>query len=249
MDVRCLEMESACRDFNQLFIGQSSKILHVSFTTVEPQNQSLSTISSHYDWHVNYWAEKLNLRVSSRMKSGISEWVQKDKPHREFLSHHRVPFKTDLTRVLRDKVEILSVATSEPLSVEEHQQFLQVKSAVAFYANKFWLQRQVPRLPFKANHSDTSQSPTSAKIVIKQTHCQFADVILTAKEMSTIKMLLSLKTPKEIAWCHQCSESAERKRIEDIKRKLGCTGKPKSKLFETFIQYGIAQACWESYTT
>lgn len=67
--------------------------------------------------------------------------------------------------------------------------------------------------------------------------------------MTTIHLILQLKSPKEIAWLNQCSESAERKRIEEIKRKLGCQGRSKSQFFETLIQYGIAQTCWEAFTT
>ncbi|MCL9783506.1 hypothetical protein M9194_18935 [Vibrio sp. S4M6] len=247
MDVTCANMEAACHEFRTLFKSLPTNVLHISFTTIEPSSQSLKTISSQYHWHVSYWEENLNLRVASRMKSGISDWQKKDRPHQSFLLHHNVPYKTDVTQVLRNKVDILSIATKQPLGNYHQQQLLRAKSAVSFHANKLWRKHSVSALPLQSgNHCEPTQP---LGIPLDQEHFQFADIILTRKELSTIKMLLSLKSPKEIAWCHQCSESAERKRIDIIKRKLGCQGKPKSHLFNALTQYGIAQTCWDSYTT
>lgn len=148
MDVRCDKMESACVEFAQICKGKSSSIKHISFSRVNTQTHTLKTISTSYEWHLDYWAEKLNLHVASRILSGVTDWQNKNKPHLQFLAEHHIPFKTDYTFASGNHVDILSIATDRKLTPVDIAELGRIKPMVNYHVNQLWRQNAVESLPY-----------------------------------------------------------------------------------------------------
>jgi DNA-binding CsgD family transcriptional regulator len=67
----------------------------------------------------------------------------------------------------------------------------------------------------------------------------FDGVALTAKELLYLEYLMVNLTQKEIAFRHQCSETAVRKVIMNVKKKLGQDSMPCSIMFQKLKERGV----------
>ena len=67
----------------------------------------------------------------------------------------------------------------------------------------------------------------------------FDGVTLTAKELLYLEYLMMNLTHKEIAFRHQCSETAVRKVIGNVKKKLGQDSMPCSMMFQMLKERGV----------
>ena len=68
---------------------------------------------------------------------------------------------------------------------------------------------------------------------------RFHDINLTSLEIKYLKCLSALMSQKEIAYQNQCSETAVRKVILNVKNKFGNGSMPNSKLFQLLKEKGV----------
>ncbi|SIO96901.1 hypothetical protein [Vibrio spartinae] len=245
MDVSSIEMAKACTQFGRLVSKIYDDAIHISYSVVSLDTREIYTLSTDYDWHLSYWDQGLNKTVGKRISPGLSSWRDKDEEYHHLLRKHRIPDKVDYTWLCPQRAEIVSLACRHQLTSQESHQLAVLRPYLAYHAHKLWLKHQVATLPYQ---SMPVSSDTPDTHMYDQNHFRFGDIVLTAKEVSTIRLLLSFHSPKEIAWQHHCSESAERKRIETIKRKINCTGN-RATFFQLLHKHGILDACLDVYTT
>jgi DNA-binding CsgD family transcriptional regulator len=247
MDVSSAQMERACAHFKKSLSGITDNVIHVSYSLINQEKKSIYTLSTDYDWHLCYWDEDLHQSVSKRMIPGISVWAEKNQAHRELMERHHIPFKTDYTISSgSESSEILSIASQRCLTSREFHSLSLLRPLLSHQAHLLWQKNGVQSLPFQ---SIPLESEHALQLTAISPKFQFGHIILTEKEMSTIRALLSLKTIKEIAWLHQCSEAAEKKRVETIKQKLGCQNASRSALFQMLKKHGVIDACLDVYVT
>ncbi|SHG16653.1 hypothetical protein [Vibrio gazogenes] len=245
MDVSSIEMAKACTQFSRLISRIYDDAIHISYSVISLDTREIYTLSTDYDWHLSYWEQGLNGTVGQRMSPGLASWRDKDAEYHQLLDKYRIPDKVDYTWLCPQRAEIVSLACRHQLTSQESHQLAVLRPSLAYHAHKLWLKHQVATLPYQ---SVVVSSDTPDAHMYDQNHFRFGDIVLTAKEMSTIRLLLSFNSPKEIAWKHHCSESAERKRIDTIKRKIHCTGN-RSTFFQLLHKHGILDACLDVYTT
>ena len=125
-----------------------------------------------------------------------------------------------------------------------------IKSAISHYATKKirGIDGDNIALPLRAR-IDSPLAHQTAGRDIHYKKFKFGDISLSELELETIRYLLELKSIKEIAWLHCCSETAEKNRIIRIKEKIGCANMPLSRVFTTLKKYGIIAACLGTYIT
>jgi hypothetical protein len=247
MNVDSIAMAKACAKFFRRMNGKYNDPIHISYSVVSVDNRSIYTISTDYNWHLSYWEHDLNQTVSKRLSPGISFWQDKGAEHLALLSLHHISHKVDYTWISPQshQVEIISLAGHHPLSSRETHQLASIRPLLAYEAHQLWQKNNVDALPYEPDilplipPDDFAEEPS---------HFRFGDITLTKREMSTIRQLLAFHSVKVIAWQHRCSESAEIKRIETIKKKIGCSGN-RAVFFQLLRQYGITEACLDVYTT
>lgn len=249
MDVKDIRMEKACKKFISCLDFDERNVIHVSFSRINREQNRISTICTDYDWHLMYWNEDVYKSVSKRFTEGINVWDGLDHRHKEQLKKTRATQKVDITTGTGTSIDILSVATKKLINERVVISLLSLKPKVTYLSEKIWREERPKKLilPISTSPATSSGKENETSIRLDISNHSFGNITFSEKEMQTIQLLLQLKSLKEIAWFHQCSNTAERKRIELIKQKLGCSGKSASCLFEALKKYGITQACLSNY--
>lgn len=253
MDVRDLNMEMASKQFNEVISISDNRVIHLAFSRINIDNNLVNTISTDYEWHLMYWDSGLYRNIGSRMRSGITEWTAyRDDNHNSLMAQRGIKYKTDYTQLSPDNqcVDILSVATSAPLLPAEQHHLASLRPALAFKADTIWKHCQTKPISLTQSIQSAPNTPHSLiQLSSDKDAFLFGDVCLSSKEMETIRQLLELKSIKEIAFFHHCSQQAERNRIEKIKAKFRCENRPLSHMFQQLKLYGVTEACLHHCTT
>ncbi len=246
MNVEERNMEEACKKFKSHLGFNNRNVIHVAFSRIDTVQNKLLTICTDYSWHLEYWSEDMYKSVGKRCGEGVNVWDKIDEDHKQILKKIHAEQKVDVTTKNEEYIDILSLASNQPLSARSILNLSSLKPKIGFLAQNIWHMEK----PSCLNIPTPKLAPVSdeALINIDISQYSFGGLTFSEKEMQTIQWLLQLKSIKEIAWTHRCSETAERKRIESIKRKLNCSGKSSSYLFNALKRSGIAQACLSNYT-
>ncbi|MCL1123233.1 hypothetical protein [Shewanella surugensis] len=245
MNIHSIEMEKACAFFKKQLINQEDDIIHTFFGKLNIEKKTIYAISSDYHWLLEYWSSGLYKKIGQRISSGIKTWDHMDAEHRCVLKKNNIKYKTDITKNYGNIVDILSVATARSLKDEDLLSLYSKKPIISSISSSIWCKFNIPTLPLKGIECPTRLKPID--IEVKHECFQFGNIKFTCKEMETIHWLLELNSFKEIAWKHQCSQTAERKRIDTIKAKLNCQGFSSSALFIALKDNGITASCLKDY--
>lgn len=225
----------------------------ISFSCINNGTSEVLTLSTDYEWHLEYWESGLDLKLAQRMHKGVHSWSSYDEKHLSTLKQY-VPermTKIDICTEHNSKFELLSFSSCREISLAEINYFIEVKPAISLLARKIWKSHDnKTALPLRCQ-------PVNADFLIqKKAKCyqskefyQFGDIILTNREMKTIELLIRMRGVKEIANFHNCSGDVEKKRIANIKRKLNCEGLPLSSLFDALEKNGVIFTCMAHYIT
>ena len=240
MNVEERNMEEACKKFKSHLGFNNRNVIHVAFSRIDTAQNKLLTICTDYNWHLEYWSEDMYKSVGKRCEEGVNVWNKIDEDHKQILKNINAEQKVDITTSNEEYIDILSLASNQPLSVRSILNLSSLKPQIGYLAQNIWHTEKPNYLNIPAPTLAPSTDEVLLNIDISQ--YSFGGLTFSEKEMQTIQWLLQLKSIKEIAWIHRCSETAERKRIESIKRKLNCSGKSSSYLFNALKKSGIAQA-------
>ena len=246
MDVHNLDNEKICKHFADEFADTNTNE-NISFSKIDTKNRSILTLSTQYGWHLQYWDSGLYRHLNERLHHGVHLWNTFSDDHTKIANNilHSAN-KIDICTKHDDYFELFSFTSNKYLSPSLIMELGQLKPRVSKVANQLWLGPKHISLPlFESSHNNTVQLPTHK--IETSDKIRFGDVILTAKEMATIHCLLELKSIKEIARDHHCSESNERKRINVIKEKFNCANLPLSFLFNALRTQGVTLACLDAY--
>lgn len=247
LDVHNLDNEKRCQNFADIFTYKDSKE-HISFSIINIKKRTVLTLSTKYEWHLQYWDSGLYRRLDERLHHGVHLWNTFSDEHCNISTKYlHNANKIDICTKHADYFELFSFTSDKHLSPSAIMALGQLKPKVSKVANQLWLDKKDITLPMfdHVPHNSIPSLPTTK--IVHTNKIQFGDVILTAKEMATIHCLLELKSIKEIARYHHCSEANERKRINVIKDKFNCANLPLSFLFTALKIQGVTLACQDAY--
>lgn len=245
MNIYSEEIKQACAFFKKQLMQQKEDITHTFFSKLNIEKKTIYPISTDYDWLVEYWSSGLYKKIGQRTNTGIKSWNQMDDEHQQVLKNKNIKHKTDITDNYGNIVDIFSVATKRSLKDKDLLSLYAKKPIISSISSSIWCKFNIKPLPL-----ERFECPTTLKaldIDVKHECFQFGKIKFTNKEMESIHWLLELNSLKEIAWKHQCSQTAERKRIDTIKAKLNCQGFSSSALFIALKENGITAACLKDY--
>jgi len=251
MNVEEKSMESACRKFKKHLEFNSNNVIHVAFSRINTTQNKLLTVCTDYGWHLEYWSEEMYKSVGKRCNQGINVWDGGiDQHHKQLLQRIKAAQKIDITTTNNEYIDILSLASNQKMTDRSTVSLSSLKPQIAYLAENIWDTEKPSSLQISTPTPTPTPTPIGDEtlLTINTSQCSFGGLIFSEKEMQTIQWLLQLKSLKEIAWIHRCSDTAERKRIESIKTKLNCSGQPASSLFNALKTVGITQACLSNYT-
>lgn len=222
----------------------------IAFSRIDTQIQSVLTLPSDYDWHLSYWDNNLDKQLNERLIPGIHTWTRYSPQHIQLLEKSdKKNIKIDICTRYDHFFDILSIQTSFPLTTPNLTQLLKIKGYLCAYATKIWKKNTDGiMLPLRKPLSSDDSKPDQ-KYQHPQSRVQFGNIRLTEKEMFTIRCILSHRQIKEIAGLQQCSVTAEKKRLLNIKEKLGCTGQSAANFFAQLKKHGITETCLDDFIT
>jgi len=253
MDVSNIHLERISRRFdNDLRLTFGYDLTEVTHTLINLRLGFVSPVPSDYHWHLQYWANDLDLSLSERIRSGIHSWDGYSAAHGNALKKNDKRLrKIDICTPCPDGFEILSVSQCRDIEFTDFLKILQIKSIVSRYANAARKKSGAQiLLPLRSSIEPTFR-PDSGNIIEFPLGAQhdFNGVRLTSRELDTVRLLLELRSIKEISAMHQCSATAEWRRLNRIKEKFDCANMPLSKLFQKLKSEGVTRACLNTYIT
>lgn len=187
--------------------------------------------------------------VGKRCREGINIWNSIDEHHKELLKNISAIQKVDITTKNHGYIDILSLASNQPIRECSIVNLSSLKPRIGYLAEMIWSTEKPSTLDIPTPTPTPTPVSDDSLLTINTSQYSFGGLTFSEKEMQTIQCLLQLKSLKEIAWIHRCSDTAERKRIESIKSKLNCSGQPTSCLFKALKKVGVTQACLSNYIT
>lgn len=246
LDVHNLESEKQCQSFAEKFTYKGRKE-QISFSIINIKKRTVLTLSTRYEWHLQYWESGLYRSLDERLHHGVHLWNTFSDDHSNISKKYlHSSNKIDICTQHADYFELFSFSSNKNLSSSTIMELGQLKPQVSKVANQLWLNAKDTTLPM-FNHNFSNINPLPTFHIANSNKIQFGDVTLTPKEMATVHLLLELKSIKEIARYQHCSEANERKRVNVIKEKFNCANLPLSFLFNALRIQGVTLACLDAY--
>ncbi|MGF1907493.1 helix-turn-helix transcriptional regulator [Aliivibrio salmonicida] len=241
MNVDNNKTKKSCDEFKNNVLILDKNVIHLSFSSLNLDQGTLKTLSSDYDFHLQYWESGLYKKINNRIKERINIWNDIDNEHGEFIKNKQIKQKIDIcTKYNKGNIiQLLSLASTKKLNETDILNLIKLNPRISYSAKKIWNKHKTPSLTFPYFKIKEPKDKPLIEINSLISGFSFGDVNFTAKEIDTISLMLELKSLKEIAWIHLCSETAERRRIEQIKNKLNCKGRSLSTLFKELKSQGI----------
>ncbi|CFQ45259.1 hypothetical protein [Yersinia aleksiciae] len=228
--------------------------MDVTYLKIDVVNKCIFAMPSNYEWHLIYFHDDLDLRMSERVVPGIQYWSDYSSKYMEaLLKNTKKESKIDICTKYGNEFEILSITSKNKLSFADVMTLYKWKPVIADYAQRVWHQDRDIILPLR------EEIPTQ-KNTIKNSHdsvgelldvhpfMRFGNIRFTRKEMITIRLLLSHRKVKEIAAIHGCLITTEHARILRIKQKLDCEHHSLGGLFKALKDHGVTLSCLETLT-
>ncbi|MEQ4668781.1 MULTISPECIES: hypothetical protein [Providencia] len=250
MDIKSHLLEKTCLNLKKEFINHFDwNDIDVTFFRVDVKNRKIYIISNNYEWQLICWDDNLDLLLKERLKPGIQYWNNYSESFKRTLAKaDKRNLKVDFCQSKNDTFEMITVNTNRQFSLSDMASIYKYRPIISDYAYQVWKKNPDIALPMRAdiplptNNFDSKRDEQ----LINHQYMRFGDIRFTAKEMLTIKMLLSHCRVKEISYIQGCSEMSEHKRIQNIKDKLGCPHASPSGLFKALRDHGVTLACLDT---
>lgn len=194
MDVKNKIMEKASLKFKRDFhCYLDSNNIEVTCTRVDVPNNEINTISSDYEWVLNYWGQDLDLYLTERLTPGFKLWSAYSGHHNNmFFNDRELKCRVDICMKYGRIYEIISFKLKRELFNKDIAQLCKLRGIFSDYANLNWHGENKIALPLRSPLSDTY-------CLIEKNGIYFGDVYLTRKELLSIKLLLLNKNIYEIS--------------------------------------------------
>ncbi len=242
------EMQSWTKS-NLTYLG----IYECNYAHFDLNEASWAGIPMYYDWYCEYMEQGLDLSLASRLSQGTRYWDQTTQLYQKYnhfintIDTHS-PHRLDVITKTDDGFEMLTVSSDHLLTPSEH---LQVEKALRVLSHQArYITKNKPNLTMDlrcVNELKNIEFEKEGPCYSQYEKSKFGDVILTSKEQKYIEYMIFNKTQKEIAYLHSCSETAVRKVITNIKRKLGHEFMPNSQMMDLLGQIGVLSICSQSF--
>tara|TARA_B100001094_G_C18195716_1_gene810739 strand:+ start:1529 stop:2302 length:774 start_codon:yes stop_codon:yes gene_type:complete len=221
--------------------------INLSYMHIDLVDSVIQMLSYDLQWYKLYWEEKLDYTLAQRLKKKYTLWSELDEKHQSILHNYQSNSeKVDLCLFHQKAFEIFSIHTCNQLHMEDYLSLYQCFPSISYHAHKIRKRQHKYLLhPIHDQNIFTISPPNNTHHIntIFQTEkrYRFNQVNLTALEIKYLQCLSALMSQKEIAYRYQVSETAVRKTIGNIKRKMGHEAMPNSKLFKLLREQGITR--------
>tara|TARA_B100001094_G_C18170890_1_gene795021 strand:- start:389 stop:1144 length:756 start_codon:yes stop_codon:yes gene_type:complete len=230
-------------------------IYECTYNYFNVHDETFMPIPMNYNWYCEYMEKGFDLSVADRLNSGSAFWKDDSvfQAYKKCVGIEKC-YKLDLVVKTTKGYEMLILAGQKPLNTKDFTLLNRAFHQVSFLAHRIrqdkpnTLIHLKPVNAIKLNHYRDHQNDTSSK-VNKYTKAKFDNIILTPKEQLYIEYTLFNLTHKEIAYKHNCSQTAVRKVISNIKRKLGNEFMPTSQMLLSLNDKGVLSSCTPSVKT
>ena len=201
-----------------------------TFMHINTKESYIHAWPTHYEWHLSYWDNDLDLQLHQRLQTNHQTWNELSQEHQQVLyrQFHQT-HKTDISIYYDGIYEILSVHTQQALSPNAYVVLKQALHALSHQAAIKRKQNKVEQcfLPLRDHRIRYLNQPqhgfSNTHLFTNNKNFSIQGIRFTGLELETIHHLMLMRTYKEIAFIYQCSETAIRKRILNIKRKNSVT--------------------------
>ena len=218
------------------------------------ENYKWMTIPAIYSWYCEYLEKNFDRLISSRLKKGLNYWSPSDlvyQNYQKFVQQFNVqtPHKCDLVMPTEKGFEMLVVGVDHPLSKLEQTQLEKFLKYLSYEAHGIIKNKSNILLDLNMESAQNCELPEqpSGKLYSNYQRSKFGNIILTAKELQYIEHLMFNFTRKEIAHEHDCTETAVRRIVANIKSKLGAEFMSTSDMFKRLNKLGVLNICSQSF--
>lgn len=253
MDVKNEKLEKMCSCMKETFSNYFDwNFININYSKIDTVKKEIFTISSDYEWVLMYWDNNLDLLLNERLTAGYQFWSNYSEIHSQILSKKNDKLlKIDICIHYDEFYEIFSIDSQGKLPIKDLMEVYQWRPVISDYMHCVWSKHQNVILPLRVpvTRKDINlinENNFNDSLLDTHKFMRFGNVIFTKKEMLTIRLLLSQCKVKEISAIQGCSEDAEKKRIFNIKDKLGCTHMSPNELFKRLREKNITLACLDN---
>tara|TARA_B100001094_G_scaffold228083_1_gene222628 strand:+ start:200 stop:979 length:780 start_codon:yes stop_codon:yes gene_type:complete len=247
MNIHHKNMKQVSRDMQAWTESHLNEIgiYDCTYSHCDMYNGTRTPITTSYEWYCIYSEKNLDLLLPQRIEKTGTYWSQENQLYASYENFAADNFyKLDLFNKLDEGYEMFSIGCNRYLTPQEYKQLQYLFKVIAYEAQK--IRKKKPHITLelrtcdelKKLHSIETNSFHSAPKKAK-----FQSLILTPKEQLYIGHLMFNLTHKEIAYKYNCSETAVRKVILNIKRKLGNEYYSNSVMFEMLHQKQVLSHC------
>tara|TARA_B100001094_G_C18190952_1_gene807204 strand:+ start:211 stop:1005 length:795 start_codon:yes stop_codon:yes gene_type:complete len=225
-------------------------IYECTFARFDKKEAEFLAIPMFYDWHFIYLEQDLDLQIYKRLIPG-ARYLENScdiyKNYYQFIKNkcEGKPnyFKFDVITETQSGYEMVTVGSDVPLTPQTSILLKKLSHQLSYEVDKVIKSKTNIKSEFRAVQSLLEQESNTANYEVKDTYnfakSKYNDIVLTVKEQQYIRHLMFNKTQKEIAYEHNCSETAVRKVILNIKRKLGYEYMANSAMFNLLEQKDV----------
>jgi DNA-binding CsgD family transcriptional regulator len=260
MNIHHKNMKQAALDMQQWVQQNISdpNIYECSYSYYNYKEATFMSLPCEYRWYCDYMENSLDLLSAYRIQNGSKYWDKDSHLHQSYATSiqkiigERPFYKLDILKKHNDGYEMLAIGSFEPIAFNAHLRLNQLFSQLTLHAAKIRRYKKNICLDLKqvdeikSMHQDSNLILNANTDEISRNRYQkskFDQIVLTAKELLYIECLMMGLTQKEIALKQQCTETAVRNIILNIKRKLNLDYAPISQVFHKLKQIGALEVC------
>tara|TARA_B100001094_G_C18178584_1_gene799441 strand:- start:1599 stop:2405 length:807 start_codon:yes stop_codon:yes gene_type:complete len=221
-------------------------VFECGYTDYHINHNSYFCVSSNNPWRYEFLEKKFELLSAPFLEVGVNVLSKQSK----IINYYRRNYRENCTKMsfvfpYREGFEMLVTSSIKPLNILEQRlvfnKFRQLSYEMGrIRKNKDFLHSEIDILDeVKQQHQRQRQHEDGLLDFKVAKKSQFDGIALTPKELVYIEHLMMNWTQKEIAYHHQVSETAVRKVIINIKRKLGQEFMAHSTMFRILKQKGV----------
>ncbi len=235
----------------------SLQVLECAYGHYDIEKGTFMAIPMIQSWYYEYLEKGLDLLVADRLKSKMNYWSHSDQVYSNYHKHIRKNYtdkffyKFDLVNKIPEGYELLAIGVHKKLSnceLLELQRAFRVISYQASQIRKRYPNSCIELRAYEAVHDLFHiENKEKENMISQYEKSKFGDIILTPKEQQYIEYTLFNLTHKEISYKHNCSQTAVRKVISNIKRKLGNEYMPTSSMLIKLNEIGALGLCSRNF--
>jgi len=221
-------------------------VFELSYGYYDLKNKRWMGMASAYPWYCSYLEHQYDMQIYKRLNPGLHYWDKSSDLYNRYksqLDYHNIDkaYKCDLVIQNDQKFEMLTIACKQKLSGNEESLLEKYLRGFSYQAHKIMKNKKNILLDLKIPSDINLDLEDEKKLNLSEQYekSKFGDIVLTSKEIKYIENTIFNLSHKEIAYQNSCSQTAVRKVICNIKRKLGCESMPTSYMLKKLKEIGV----------